>query len=444
MHMLAAARECLVARDGTSLLFDRTDYETTLGTAARRVSEQMQYRCGLDTDTIAAVLEEALTMLREHYRSADTLGIGATTVPEIFICLASDFWSDPDTDDSTCTRMSTAAMRTPVPAPTQLAPAAFAELALHAGAASGWEKLTDDQHNEVLDADGARGGSRWHEVQADLDVLPHEGLGLTRNAEHLTPHVVSDADDSEDVPPIDADTVAMALGAPEGLELVLREIIDGSLYETCIPADLASAPTRTTVKINDYRNEASTDVLLHLLAAGDADGGRPAALPPGNDEYALMGGSRNTQRRAERLANSAKLALQAHVLLYRSGGRARAAGTAARDGGESMSAQPVPQLLMELCLASGFAWRWIQRVADCWSDDAARSKTISTKVHLLAGAVTDGVHGCLTNVLGDEVLGSEAVAAIADTVSGAADKISAGHIRQLQHRYGLPRGHLSR
>lgn len=442
MHMLAAARRCLADREGMTLMFDDTDYETALAIAARRVSEQMQYRCGLNADQIAVTVEEALAMLREHYRDADDLGIYAMAVSDVYVFFACQFWNDLDTDAGTCARIAAMSVQTPTPEPMQLAPAAFAELALHAGSASGWEQLSDDHHKEVLDTDGSRGGSRWDEVQANLDLLPHEGTDLTRGAEYLTPEIVSDGDGSGDVPPVDADTASLAQQGPEGWELVLSELIDGLLYETRIPTDPTEPPTRTPIKISDHRNEASTEVLLHLLAAGSADGGRPAALAPNHDGYALMGGPRNSQRRGERLAESARLAVQAHVLLYRSGGRARASGAAAREGSEVLSTQSLAQLFMELCLAAGFAWRWVQRVVGAWDDDSARRKTITTKSHLVAQAVSDAAYGCFMNVFGDgsEELGAEVTSAIVIGICDAVDQISAGRIRRLQALYGPKAG----
>ena len=437
MHMLAAARVCLNDRAGEALLFDNTDYDAALGAAARRVSEQIQHRCSLDADRATATMAAALTELRRQYRDARPLGIYATEVAEFCHDFAHQFWNE--LDDNGCERIAAVVVQTPVPAPMQLPPAAFAELALHAGSASSWAQLTDEHHKMVPDTDGSRGGCRRHEVHADLDQLPHEGLDLTRGAEHFTPGMA--AQPAAEAPLVDADTEALAQHVPEGWNLVLTELINGTLYETCVPADPAEAPTRTPVNPDERRAEAAADVLLHLLVASDAPGSRPVALPADAAERTLFGGPHNAHRRGNRLAESAQLALQAHVLLYRSGGRARAAGIAARDGGVAQSTQGVPQLLMELCLAAGFAWRWAQTAVDAWDDASARCKMLRTKTHLVTESVADSASGCFMSVFGDdcEQLTPETVNAMVASVRATTSEISDGHARRLRNRLAVNR-----
>ena len=114
-----------------------------------------------------------------------------------------------------------------------------------------------------------------------------------------------------------------------GLELVIDSVVDEALYETRIPTSPGKSATRERVNPTAYRNNAAAEVLLHLLIVGDAATQHPAALPADSDNYTIMGALPSARRRAEALAASARLAMGAHILLYRSGGRARSAGRAA-------------------------------------------------------------------------------------------------------------------
>ena len=437
MYMLAAARECLTDSDGESLVLDRFDYEAALEAAARRVGEQMHRRGGLRVAKVSDVIEAALNTMRESIPAEGSESIlDAADVHDLAVCTAVEFWSIADAVD--CARIA-AVVSQPVPEPGELAPAAFAELVLHAGSASGWEGLSEEERNEVLDSDGNLGGCRWSEVHATLDSLPHAELGLTRGATMVPSYVAPDVPGDETAPVSVDSPVSDLSGMSPGLELVIDEVIDEALYETRIPTSPGKSATRVRVNPAAYRNDAATEVLLHLLIAGDAATQHPAALPADSDDYTIMGALPSARRRSEALAASAQLALEAHILLYRSGGRARAAGRAAVTRTEPESTQLVPQLIMEVCLAAGFAWRWMSRILACWDDTAARAGVLSSTGHRLTGAVSDEARLCFAGFVGDDhdqVEGSTVVA-LARVVAEGAAEVSQNNIKGLRALYGV-------
>ena len=155
MYMLAAARECLTDSDGESLVFDRFDYEAALEAAARRVGEQMHRRGGLRLAKVSGVIEAALNTMSDSIPAEGSGSVlDAADVHDLAVCMAVEFWSVADATD--CARIA-AVVSQPVPEPGELAPAAFAELVLHAGSAFGWEALSEEERNGVPDSDGNLG-----------------------------------------------------------------------------------------------------------------------------------------------------------------------------------------------------------------------------------------------------------------------------------------------
>ena len=421
MYMLAAARACLIDNDGESLMFDSDDYEAALSAAVRNIAEQMQGRGGLKTARTRELVAAALTEMRHAVPDQATVSpLDAETVHEWASCAAAEFWTA--ASDADCVRVAAAATGPP-PKPAELPPAAFAGLALHAGSASGWESLSEEEHNAALDGDGNTGGCRWREVHADLDELPYEGLGLTRGAE-LLEGLPTEIPDGETVPTIiPTPPEGLMAGMAPGLELVIDAVAGGALYEERIPGAPDQAPTRTRVNPADYRNEAATEVLLHLLIAGDATAHHPASLPPGSGAHTIL---RNLPDPTETLAETARLATAAHYWLYRSASRARATAHAATRGVIPESLQRAPQAIMEACIAAGFAWRWLARILACWDDPDTRSRTLTEGGHALACVIAEEAAGCFAGGLdGNGQTGDETVQTLAQLVADAA--VTIGH-----------------
>ena len=435
MYMLAAARWCLAGYSNESVLFDDSDYEAALVASVRGVSEQMHRRGGLRPDRARDLAEAAMIEMREAIPAEPSEEFD-DAVHTAAIAKAAKFWSG--ASDADCARIA-AAVSQPAPVAGELAPAAFAELVLSAGSAAGWESLTEAEHAEVLDSDGNRGGCRWDEVRVDLATLPHQGLGLTRGAEELPSYMDTEipADEIDPVNGPDMDP-SLAAGMRPGLEVVI-DVVDGrALYETRIPSDPHKAPTRTRVNPIHFRNDAATEVLLHLLVAGDASTQHPAALPADATGGTILGSALTPATCVERLGTSAHLVLQAHMLLHRSGGRARSTGRAATAATIPESAQPVSQLMMEMCIAAGFAWRWISRILACWNDPTARGDALSQEGHLLAGHVTDAAVGCVGGQLNDnDQIDVDTLTMLAQTIADGVTKIIWDSITGLWALYGL-------